>query len=51
MDAPNAFHEAFVCAVLVLEAAQAGGVRGHHPLRVGLECVKKQNKICVCWFG
>lgn len=34
LDAPNAFQEAFVCAVLVMEAAQTAGVRSTRPLRV-----------------
>lgn len=34
LDAPNAFQEAFACAVLVMEAAQAAGTRGQHQMRV-----------------
>lgn len=34
LDAPNAFQEAFSCAVLVIEAAQAVGARGQHRMRV-----------------
>lgn len=34
LDAPNAFQEAFSCAVMVMEAAQTAGVRGQHRLRV-----------------
>lgn len=34
LDAPNAFQEAFVCAVLVMEAAQTPGMRSTRPLRV-----------------
>lgn len=34
LDAPNAFQEAFSCAVLVMEAAQAAGSRGQHRMRV-----------------
>lgn len=34
LDAPNAFQEAFSCAVLVMEAAQAAGSRGQHHMRV-----------------
>ena len=34
LDAPNAFHEVFACAALVLEAAQVRGNRGHQHLRV-----------------
>lgn len=35
LDSPHAFHEVFSCAVLVMEALQAQGPRGHHPPRVG----------------
>lgn len=34
LDAPNAFHEAFSCAVLVMEAAQTAGARGQDRMRV-----------------
>lgn len=34
LDAPNAFQEAFSCAVLVMEAAQTAGARGQHRMRV-----------------
>lgn len=39
LDAPNAFQEAFACAVLVMEAAQTAGTRSPRPLRV-------RNKSC-----
>lgn len=34
LDAPNAFQEAFSCAVLVMEAAQAAGARRQRRMRV-----------------
>lgn len=36
LDAPNAFQEAFACAMLVMEAAETAGSRGQHAVRVSM---------------
>lgn len=48
MDAPNAFQEAFSCAVLVIEAAQTAGARGQHRMRVREAFCSLH--VCLCLF-